>query len=145
MFLKNTFHASKGLKCISTCVEQTFPMPARTQHVFTKNIRCKRRHKMYLNMCSPKTSHSTEDRKCISTCLYQTLPIPARKQNECQPHLCQRRNKMYLNICDQTTPIPARTENYLNMCLPNTLHASEATKFISTSVVQCQRGKKMHL
>ena len=80
----NITHASEDPKCISTCVDQIPPMPARTQnasqHVLTKPLQCQRGHKMHLNMCWPKLSHVSEDTKYISTCVDQTYQKSARLQ-----------------------------------------------------------------
>ena len=111
-------HVSENRKYISTCVDQTYPMPA--QHLcWTK---CQWRHKMYLNLCWPNNSDASEDTKCNSTCVNQTPSIPARTQNVSQLVLtkhfpCQRGHKMHLN-----------------MCRPILSHASEDTKCISTCV-----------
>jgi hypothetical protein len=101
----NPFHDPEDIKSISTCVDETYPMPARTQNasqnVMTKSMPCKRAHqiyittcvkvtscqqghKIYLNLCSTYISHAWEDTKYISTCVEQTPPMPARNQNVTQ-------------------------------------------------------------
>ena len=81
-------HASEDPKCISTCVDQTPPMTARTQnasqHVLTKRLPCQRGNKTYLNMCWPNLSNDSEDTKYISSCVDQTPLMPARSQNVSQ-------------------------------------------------------------
>ena len=117
---------SGDTKYISTCVDQTPPMPGQTQKktcfdqgiplpVRKQNVRCvpkpiqyDRGNKVYLNLCWPKSYHACEDTKCIST--------------------CQRGQKMHHNM------------SWLILS-----HASEDTKCISTYVEQtlpCQRRKK---
>ena len=135
-----TSHASEGTKCISTCIEQTPPLPVRTQnapqHVLNKPILCQRGIKMHLNMCCPNPSLANEDTKCISKCL------------------------------DHNAFVPARTENISQRVLTNLSHARDNIKFISTWVDltppmrgtmqnvslhvltkphPCQRGYKKHL
>ena len=77
-------HASKHTKCISTCVEQTHHIPARTQNVstrvgtitfhvsediseivLTKLLTCQRRHKMHLNICWPNALNAILDTNSI--------------------------------------------------------------------------------
>ena len=52
--LNKPLHAFEDTKCITTCVDQTPHIPARTQnacqHVLTKFIQCKRRHKKHVNV-----------------------------------------------------------------------------------------------
>ena len=92
-----------NIKCLSTCVDQTPPMPTRhlnmrwpkpacasqlvftqshsmlartqnaLQHVLTKPLICQREHKMYLNSCSLNPSNVSETAKCISTCLTKII------------------------------------------------------------------------
>jgi hypothetical protein len=80
-----SFHASKDIKCTSTCVGQTPPMPAgiqnATQYVLTKPIPCQRGHKIHLNLCWPNPSHASNESKCITICVDQTHPLPSRTQN----------------------------------------------------------------
>ena len=159
----NPSHASEDIKYISTFVDQTHPMPARTQnasqHVLTKPLPWERGHKMYLNLSWPNPSYASEDTKCISTCVDQTLPMSARTQNVSQLVLtkhfsCQQRNKMYLNFWWPNPSLAARTQNstqhvltkplpcerghkmYLNLSWPNPSYAREDTKCISTCVDQ---------
>jgi hypothetical protein len=81
----NLPHACEETKCISTCVDQTPPMQARTQNisqlVLNKPIPCQRGHKMYHILSWLNPSHASEETKYISTCVNQTLHIPARTQN----------------------------------------------------------------
>ena len=141
----NHAHASRDKRHISTCVDQTFPVPTI--------------HKMNLNMCWPNTSlvptypmlasiqkpaqhvltkhiPCSDDTKLISTCFDQTFRMPARTQNELQhvlnkPLPFQRGNKMYLNMCWPNPFMPARTKN--------------ASNHVITKQIQCQLGHKMHL
>ena len=120
-------HASKDTKCISTCNDKIYAMPARAQNVsqlaLTKSLTCLRGHKMIFNMCWsiptcqrrhkihlnkswPNPSHARNDTKSIST------------RFEWAPHM------------------PARNKMYLNMCWPFPSHANEDRKCISTCVDQ---------
>jgi hypothetical protein len=51
----NPFNASEDTNCASTCVDQSHPIPAKTQnvpqHVLTKPIPSRWVHKMYLSKC----------------------------------------------------------------------------------------------
>ena len=64
-FWPDPSHASENTKCIPSFVDQTHPMPARTQnvsqHVLTKPLPCQWGHEMYLNLCWPNLSHASED------------------------------------------------------------------------------------
>ena len=156
---------------MSTCVDQTHSMLARTQnafqHVLTKSLPCQRGNKMNLNMWWPNLSKASYYTKCTSTCVDRTHSMLARTQNASQqvltkPHICQREHKINLNSC----PMTVRTQKYLNICLPNPVHASEDTSTISTCVdeshpmparpqnvsqlvltkpISCQRGHKLKL
>ena len=82
-------YASEDSTCISTCGDQSHPMPARTQNV--------------LYMYWPNHSDASEDTKCISICVEQTPPMTARTQKIYQLVLtkhppCQRGNKMHFNM-----------------------------------------------
>jgi hypothetical protein len=108
------WNACEDTKCISTCADQTTPMPARRkicistcdEHTPTKTAR---------NQIA-NSSHANEDTKCISTCFDQQQgnkmtpnmccphpTMPLRTQNAFQhvltkPHPCQRGHKMNLNL-----------------------------------------------
>jgi hypothetical protein len=121
----NPSHASEDVKSISTCVDETPPIPARTpnasQLVLIKTLPCQWGLKMYLNICWPNPSHASEDRKCNSTCVEQTPTMAARTQSVSQHVL--------------TKSLPQNGHKmHLNLCWPNTTHASENTKWISTCV-----------
>ena len=112
-----TYHASKNRKSISTSVEQTPPMSARTQNLFqhrwTKPIQCQRRLKMPLIMCCSYPLHASQDTKCISTSVEQTTTKAARTENASQhvltkPIQCPRGHKMHLNLCWPIPTMPAR-------------------------------------
>ena len=122
MCLNKTPHARKDRKCISTFVDQTNPMPTRTQNVSQLEMTIPdRKHNMYLNMCWKNTSlasedkkcinmcwknpsHASEDKECISTWIHPSPSKLARKQNVSQnvltkPISCQQEDKMHLNLC----------------------------------------------
>ena len=89
----NSFHASEDKKCISSCVEQTLPIQARTQnasqHLLTIALPCQKGHNMHLQMLWLNTSHASEDLTCL---------FPASTQNVHQhvftkPISCQRGQK----------------------------------------------------
>jgi len=79
----NRSHAREELKCISTSVDQTPPMSARTQNVsqcvLRKPIPCQ----LELNRFWQNPSYANEATKCISTCVELTYP-------------CQQWEKTYL-------------------------------------------------
>ena len=95
----NPSHASEDTKCVSTCVDQTPPLVARTQsasqHMLTEFSPCQREQKMNLTMWWPNLSHASEDKKCIS--LYLTNPIQASEDTKC-----------ISTSVEQTLPKPAR-------------------------------------
>ena len=142
----NPLHASEDIKCISTCVNQTHPMPAnphkiylnmcwptpppiktRTQNasqlVLTKHHQCHRGHEIHISMCWPNPSNAIEDTKFTSTCVGHHIP-------------CQWAHKTYLNLCWPNTPMLSLTENHRNIWWINPSNASEDTKCISTWVDQ---------
>ena len=120
-----------------TCVDQTHPMPGRTQnvseHAFTKSTLGQWGHKMQLNMCWPNLSHASdkmylnmcwtnityaneEDIKCISTSTDQTLLISAKTQNVSQyfwpkTSHANEDTKCISTWLEQSPPMPARTQN----------------------------------
>ena len=107
-------------KCISTCVDQMRPMPARKQNVsqkvLTKPVPCLQGREIYLNMCWQNPSHSSEETKCISRCDVQTPPSLGMTQNPSQHVLtkqnpCQRGRIMHLNMCWPNPSHAARTQN----------------------------------
>ena len=114
MYLKlcwtNLTHTSEPTKCMSNCVDQTPPMPARTQnvsqHVLTKPF------------------YAREETNCISRCIDQAYHMRARTQNI--SHLALSKH----------IPFQRWHKVDLNMCWPNPSHASEDRKCISTSVEQ---------
>ena len=91
-----SLNASEAKRCISTCIDQNHPMPARTknasQHVLTKHASeytkfistnvdqinpFQREHKMNLNLRWTEPSHACENTICFSTCHVQNPPLPA--------------------------------------------------------------------
>ena len=87
----NLSHESEDIKCISTWVYQTHPLPARTQiysqHVLNIRIPSQREHKMYRIMGAPIPSHDIEDSKC-NTCV--TKPLPSQRGQNMQFNMCWR-------------------------------------------------------
>ena len=161
MYFKNHSHPSNNTKCISnrvdqnsslsamtqnaiTCVDQTPPMPARSE-----------------NMEKLNPSHASNDTKCISTCVDKTHTMPTSTQNVSQNELTnlnptQRGHKIHLNLCcpnpshdtkntkriltcvifisssvDQTPPMPAMTQN--------------VSQLVLTKPIPCNREHKMYL
>ena len=85
----NTSIASADTESISTCVDQTYPMPAKTQNESQKSL---------------NLSHFCEDTKCVSTCVSKTHSMPAKKQNATQhvltkPIQFKTRHKMHFILC----------------------------------------------
>jgi hypothetical protein len=134
----NSSLASEDKKCISSSVDQTPPMPAKTQndslHVLTKHIPCQGGHKMHFNMCWP-----THPRPASTQIAYQENPTHASKDNLCWPNPSHfSEDTKYISTCvDQNQPHPredtililtcveqsplllARTHKiYLNLCWP---------------------------
>ena len=131
-------------KWMSTGVEQTHYMPARTQnlskhvlikplsmsawkqnefkHVLTKPIPCQRRNKMHLNMC--RLNNTNVARTQI---VYQHVLT--------KPIQCQRRQKMNLNMCWPTHPTLTWTQSRSQYVLTNLSHASKDRKLILTCAV----------
>ena len=132
--------ANMNTKCVSTCVDQTNPMPVRTQnvseHVLTQPLKCQRGHKIHLTMCCPIPSYAWEDTKCPSTCVDETRnkpfharddtksktpPFPVRTRNIFQPLNCHRWQKSISTHDDQTTTTPAKTQNVSQLVLTKSL------------------------
>ena len=175
MYRPNTSNAIEDTKCISTFVDQTPPIPSRTQnlsqHVLTKPILCQQEHKIYLKMRWQNKSHCSEDIKYISIGVWQTPPMPAMIQNVSQnilinPILYQRGHKIYLNMsgtnpyhgsknskCIQhvlTKPLPCQRGHkiYLNMFWitpPVPAGTPIGSQQVLSKPIPCQRGLKMHL
>jgi hypothetical protein len=120
----NHSHANDYSNCISSCVDQTPPMPAsESQHGIIKLISCQRGYKK------------------ISTYVDQTHHTPGSTLNVYQLVLSklnprQREYKMHLNVC---WPIPSHAREdtrCISICWPNSSNVSEDTKCISTCVYQ---------
>jgi hypothetical protein len=116
-------HVSEGKKIISTRVDLTHPLPARTQnasqHELTKQITSQQGHKIYGNMCLPNSSHDRKDSK-YSTCVDQTPLKPASSENAAQ------------HVLTNSVPSQRWHKMYLNLCWTNTSHACENIKCILT-------------
>ena len=160
-------HAWKNKKCISTCVEQTNPMPGLTYistcveqsppmparkrnvslHVLTKHIQYQQEHKLYLKMFD------------------QPLPMPAMTQNASQ-HVQARTQNVSQHLLSKALHCTRGHKMHIQMGWTNTSDASGYTKCNLTCVVQtpsmtawkqnvsqnvftkpiaCQREHKMHL
>ena len=149
----NRFHPTEDTKCISTCIDQTPPMPARTQNT-SQHVLTKPSHDREDTKCRPKTSHASEDTKFTSTLCRHNPSQAGEDKNASQLVLTkslpwQRGHKMYLDLCwpkpshacehticistcvDQIPFIPARTQNVFQRVL--------------TKLIQCKRGLKMYL
>ena len=120
----NPSHASEEIKCISnyvdtkfisTCVDQTPPMPARplnvSQHVLTKPLPCYQGH------------------KCISPCVEQTPPMRARTQ----PPPYQRGNQIYLNMWCPILYHASEDTKYISTCV----HQTPEMPWISSCISRC--------
>ena len=123
----------EATSCISTCIDQTQHLPAKTQNapqihqtppmkartqnvtqrVLTKHFPCQRGHKMYLNSSWPSPSNVGVDTKCISTCVHQ------RKQN------------FISTSVEQSQPMPVITQY--------------AYQLVFTKSNTCQLAHKLHL
>ena len=151
---------SKDTKCISTCVKNTPPIPARTQnashYVLTKMIHCQQVHKMHVNTCWPNPTHASENTS-ILTCVVQTPPMPASTQDASQqaltkviqmlvwthnvsqivltkPNPFHRIHKMHLNTWWSEPSLASEDIKCISTCLLNPSHNNEDTKCISTCV-----------
>ena len=59
-------NVNDNTKCIWTCVDQIYPMPARISPlVLTKPLSWQQRDKIFLNLCWPNPEHASEDTICI--------------------------------------------------------------------------------
>jgi hypothetical protein len=133
----NLSHTIRYTKCITRLVDQTNPIPARTQNEsqreLTEDLPYQRVNKMHLYMyhfhASEDTkwisrsnpSHVSENRKCVD----QIHPMQARTQNVCQYLLTEpipfmRGNKIYLQFVDKTPPMTARAQNFITTCVEQT-------------------------
>jgi len=159
----NPSNGSQDTNCFSTSVDQTHPLPARSQtsedtecittyhdqtplmaartqiasqQLSSKLIHCQQGLKMYLNLCWPNSSQAGEQTKFISTCVDQTYPMLARTKS------------ISIGI-DQTPPMPARAQfasqhvlsNPLSCQLGHKFHFNIALKYTIT----IQQGHKNHL
>jgi hypothetical protein len=146
---------------MSTCVDQTSPMPSREQKVFQlvlstplyarKNTicisTCQRETKFILTLVDqthPIPARTTfnmrgqnpSQRSEFITCVDQPHIMPRRTQNATQRLLkktlpCQRGKNVSQHVLTKSRPLTKRTKVHLNLFRPNTSHASEDTKCIS--------------
>ena len=133
-------HVSGVTKCISTCVDQTNPLP--------------RRRKMHLEMCWPNLSHASEDLKFkstwvdhtfhipswikhISTCFHYTIPMAARTRTNASDTKCIMKHVMTNFASDDT--------KFTSTCIDQNPHIPGRTQNISHNVLSCQCGQKIHL
>ena len=89
----NPFHAIENSKCISTCIEQTSTMPAKTQNspqTHQTPIMLARTQNASQHMLT-NPFHARENKKCISTCVDQNHSMPVRTQNGYQQVLTKTR------------------------------------------------------
>ena len=155
----NPFLAIEETIWISTCVNQTYPMPARTKmylnlkwpnpsHVSkaTESLPLMRRNGLYLNSCWPNPSHANGIQNATQLVLTN---VP------------WQRGQKSISICVDQHGV----KMYVNMCWTNSNHASEDAKCNTTCVDQiplmpvrtqnvsqlemtkrtpCQRGHKMY-
>ena len=162
--LTNATHTCNNTKHISTCVDQTYPRPTKTQNVcqleLIKSLPCHREHKMYLkclltkvllwqrgqnvcwrihshaNMCWPKPPMTARPESASLHVL--TIPFP-----------CQRKKEMHLNLC---WPIPSHASEEI-ICISklfNQTHLMPTKKqnisqLVLTKPIPCQRGNNMYL
>ena len=151
----NPSHAREVKKYKSSCVDQTNPMPERTQnasqpvlpkpfpcqrgqnvsqHVLTNPIPCLGGHKMHLNLWWPNLSHVSGDTTYIS-------PSHASEDTTCisscvdrTPHMPTRTKNASELVMTKTHHKSARTNIYLNLCYPNHSHDSNETNCIRTCI-----------
>ena len=143
---KKPSYAREDTKCISTCIDQTYQMAAKTQNVsqqvLPKPLHCQRGHKMHLNMCWPKPFQASKDTKYILTSVkHLSYGMPAKTRNLPQPVLtkplsCQRGNKMYLKMYWPHPFHASEDKKCFSTCGQNPYQASEVSKCISTFVDQ---------
>ena len=95
------FNASEATSCISTCIDQTQSIPARTQNASQIVLTWQRRHKMYLSACWLSPSNVGEEIKCISTFVSKIISYQQGSivTNVFQTHAYQRGLKMHPNSC----------------------------------------------
>ena len=147
----NSIHASEDIRCISTCLDQTAPIPERIQNSIWVDSTAPmpaRKHKKHPNTSWPNPSHANEDSKCISTCVEQLNRWQKMHLNMCWPKL------FYVNGDTKfiSTGVPARTQTVSQLVLKkhniylrgkkcistctDHSHSSDNTKCISTRVDQ---------
>ena len=136
-FDQNSSYVSEGTKLTSTCVDQTYPMPERTQtgthHVLNK-------HNIYQRGQKNESQHvltnpipcqrgiimnQSDDGKCMSTCVEQNPLMPARTKSASQlvltkTLLCQRRHKINLNTCWPNLSHAWEDSNWNSSCVKQT-------------------------
>ena len=155
MFWPNPSNASEDKKLISTRIDQSHLIPAKTKNLFL--------------ICWPNPFHASADTKWISKCVDKTPLMPAKTQNVflllLTKPIKRRQHKMHLNMFWANSShaiepqnvsqhvlfklIPCLREHnrylttckwghkmYLNMCCPNRPHASEYSKYVTTCVEQ---------
>ena len=136
-------HARVDTKCVPTCVDQTPPMPARTQnlcnmcckiplnaiegkhvsqHMMTKPLPCQRGNKVHLHLLWPNPSYIGENTMYIWTCVDQNPWKPTRTQHVSQHALSNPSHTIKDTKC-------------INICWPNASHSNEDTKSISTCFI----------
>jgi hypothetical protein len=125
MCLRNHLHPSVDSKRISTCVDQTHPMPAWTQnasqHVLTIHLPYQWRSPSE-NVLT-KSYQASEDKKCISTYVYQSPPMTARRRNAAQ------------QTVDYTPPTPATKKISSQLVLTQTHLMPARKKNLSQNVL----------
>ena len=114
------FYGMEYIKCISTCEDETHPMPARTQklsHVLTKPIWCQRVHKMHFKKCCQELIRWKRGLENVYLNVFSKLMLYLRIHKIhlntwwSYSSLANEDTKCISTCVDQTPPMRARTKN----------------------------------
>ena len=156
MCLRNHLHPSVDSKRISTCVDQTYYMPAWTQnasqHVLT--IHLPYQWKSPSENVLTKSYQASEGKKCIRTYVYQSPTMTARTRNAAQqvltiPHPRQRQKNFISTCVNQYTPHASEEKKLISKCVdpthPIPTRTQNVSRVLMNKPLPCQRGQKIYL
>jgi len=97
-----TIHSLASDKTQITCIDQTHPLPSRTeirsQLLLTKPLSCKQGQKMHLNLCWLNPSHACEEITYFAN------------YDDKTPHMSARTKDVSQLVLNKSHPMPARTQ-----------------------------------
>ena len=125
----NPSYAREDTNFVSTCVDQTYPMPASTQnvsqHELNKAIPSHWGHNMYRNICLPNPSDDRDNSKCNKTCWPNST-------HASQMLKCSEDTKLVLK---KRIPFMQEHKMHLKMWCPKSSQASKVQQNVSQHVL----------